>query len=96
MGLLHALMTNKAWVAHLLGLGTLTAAEASKGDTNPILLAAVTFITSVFHICDTLKAVKTTSVRVDMTPPDAPFGTPHVDATVPPLTSAPGDQPITS
>lgn len=94
MAFLHALMTNKAWIAHLLGLATLTGAELTKGTTNPILLGAVTFMTGIFHVCDTLKTVKTTPVRVDMTPPDAPFGTPRVDASISPLTNAPGDQTI--
>lgn len=93
MTILRALMANKAWVAHLLGLASLTGAEVSQGQTNPYLLGAVTLLTSVFHICDTLKTVKTTSVRVDMTPPDG-FGTPRVDALAPPLTSAPGDSPV--
>lgn len=95
MRLLQALIANKAWMAHLLALAGLTGTELSQGQNDPYLLAAIAFITSVFHICDTLKAVKTTSVRVDMTPPGAPFGSPHVDAAVPPLTNASGDQPIT-
>lgn len=91
MAILKALIANKAWVAHLLGLATLTGAELSNGSTNPILLGAVTVMTSVFHICETLKQVKTPSLRVDMTPADAPFGTPRVDAAISDLRNAGGD-----
>ncbi len=91
---LKALIANKAWVAHLLGLATLTGAEVTKGQTNPVLLGAVTVMTSIFHICETLKQVKTPTLRVDMTPPDAPFGTPRVDAAISDLKNAGGDTEV--
>lgn len=68
MHFIQALIKNKAWVAHLLGLVTLTGAEYSDGATNPYLLGAISLMTSVFHICDTLKAVATPRVSVDPAP----------------------------
>lgn len=91
MAILKALIANKAWIAHLLGLATLTGAEVTRGETNPILLGAVTLMTSVFHICETLRQTRTPTLRVDMTPPGAPFGTPRVDAAITDLRNAGGD-----
>lgn len=94
MAILRALLTNKSWIAHLLGLASLTGAEISQGATNPILLGAVTAMTAIFHICDALVKVKTPQVRIDVTPVSDAVFTPRVDALAPPLRNAAGDKVV--
>ena len=94
MSFLKALIANKAWVAHLLGLASLTGAEAASGTTNPILLGAITVLTSVFHVCETIKQVNTPQISVAVPPTTTAIGSEAVLDAATDVRNAAGDTQV--
>ena len=86
MSTLRNLFKDQTWVAHLLGLASITVTEVTSG--NVLVSGIIAALTAVFHVAQTfgngtaVPAGYTTRPSTTLNP-GAAFGTPRVDAPAP-------------